>query len=117
MLTNHTEHKTPELKIEAQPIFYLPPQVDLQDLQQDGSLLTQAEFDKATKAVGNNIVRISKTQLGIRYSVIGTGKDLFVIYKGERHSKSLGGGVFGNAKLTQQHISKKWFALKLQRFK
>lgn len=133
LLTKHTKQRTAEMavlekKVKRVKIPYLHPKVDLDDLQNNGKLLTDKEISliqslnlppgKQSKADLQKIPGLENLQ----FSVTRTEDGYFAHYKGVKQAKALGVGGFGKAKLIQQLDQEEnlqaqdtgnWYALKL----
>lgn len=109
-------------------IPYLPAKVALEDLSDNGCLLSPEQLGLLSKIEKKLIVQrrytkqeisgLIKTELGLQvewpYSLIHHENRFYAIYKGEKQGKHLGKGEHGKVKLAQCLDDNVFYALKLQ---
>ncbi len=99
-------------------IVYVPPKIDLGDLQDNNKLLTEDQI-KAIQSAQLSDGRHKKSELSqklkleIPFDVANVNGQYFAIYKGKKHRKDLGSGTFGTVKLAQDLKTGDWVALKV----
>ncbi len=106
-------------KVEVLTIPYVPPLVDLEDLQ-EGALLSQEQINAirakyADKKTPGKVKKKDITDQGVadvKYSVAVINGEMYGIYKGEKRGKHLGKGSFGVVKVAQNLKTGEWVVLK-----
>lgn len=103
----------------------IPTQVDIDDLGDNGKLLTNADI----LSISADLARFEAesyplppphryTKRSFRgrsnYGIAYINQTPYAIYKGIKHNKQLGAGKFGRAKLAQNLITGEWIAYKIQ---
>lgn len=117
-------HSRPGAADDEVQLQYIPPKVDLKDLEpgKDGLLylLTDKEREDVKKALKDEKpgARYKGKKHGFRYDVIKTADangapQYFILYKGESKGRALGSGAFGTVKVAQNLETGEFAAAKI----
>jgi serine/threonine protein kinase len=97
-------------------IPYIPAQVDIEDvIHQNGRLISPNDVPGIMKKIdelGNNDRKYSKKELKTKFSILKIHDQYYAVYKGVKHEKHLGKGVFGTVKLIQNISDGTWAVIK-----
>ncbi len=109
------------------PLPFIPLQVDISDIGENGMLLSAETIEKVFTELNEQelqrhtdshkiLIRHPKKSLSSckRYSILKDGDAIYAIYKGEKHHKLLGRGSFGRVKLIQNLKTGEWGTYKIQ---
>lgn len=108
--------------ITIHPLPIIPPQVDIDDLGDNGKLLTENNINRIKSILAGHqptqykASRYKKCSFKDQsnYGILYSNNIPYAIYKGKKHRKLLGTGAFGRIKLAQNLITGEWVAYKIQ---
>jgi len=94
-----------ELNITEIEFSGLPAKVDIEDIHDNGKLLSDEGIEKVKQYFKNNpdVTRASKHEVGVKYTIVYSHGSYYAVYP-----KSLGAGAFGSVKLRQNLITGEW---------